>query len=64
MPQFKCKKTPCRFYHDPLEMSSSLPKHAVTYQYGPSGFVIVVAHASRFGLLHSITLDPAPQLMG
>lgn len=50
--------------NDPLETSSSLPKYAATYQYGPAGFVIVVTHASRFGLLHLITLDPAPQLMG
>lgn len=39
-------------------------KHAAPYQYGPGGFGIAVTHASRFGLLHLITLDPAPQLMG
>lgn len=38
--------------------------HAATYQYGPSGFVIAVTGASRFGLLHFVTLDPASQLMG
>lgn len=36
----------------------------MTYHNGPGGLVIAVTHASGFGLLHFMTVDPAPQLMG
>lgn len=43
---------------------SSFPNHpSVTYQNGPCGFV-TVNHTSGFGLLHFMTVDPTPQLMG
>lgn len=46
-------------------MFSGFPKHAaVTYENGPGGFVIAVTHAPGFGLLHFMTVDPTPQLMG
>ena len=45
------------FSHFPIQT-------AVTYQEGPGGFVIAVTHAPGFGLLHFMTVDPAPQLMG
>lgn len=35
-----------------------------TYQDGPRGFVTAVTHAPGFGLVHFMTVDPAPQLMG
>ena len=35
----------------------------MTNQNGPSGFVIAVTHASGFGLLHFVTVDPAPELV-
>lgn len=39
-------------------------KTAVTYQNGPSRFVVIVMYAPDFGLLHFMTVDPTPQLMG
>lgn len=35
----------------------------IRLQNGPSGFVIAVTHASGFGLLHFVTVDPAPELV-
>lgn len=36
----------------------------VTYRDGPGGFVVAVAHASGFGQLYLMAVDPTPQLMG
>lgn len=55
----------CKFLHGPSDVFSHFPKHAaVTYQNGPGGFVIAVTCAPGFDLLHFMTVDPTPQLMG
>lgn len=56
----KFKFGTCTFLYGHLCYIFQFSKTAVTYQKGPGGFVVAVTHASDFGLLYFMTVDPTP----